>query len=234
MDGQDEKPNITIVFHDEDAPVGLVMSGLRHALRPDYELKFLEIETASGASGGDRFLMQLQLKSMQRIDREAAMVLPNGSRRVDAHCDLLDSLNVPNGDKSIAIALHAHWSEDHRARFGNPAKPATVKRWRTERSLRRSRGSGVIDVRGRSSSANQLSRTLRRHHAIRCNASGARIRHQYRRALVELDTVNAGAHALYGKPDAPLTPFSYETFRRDCQAMKNPSQKRPASRRRKR
>lgn len=235
MSGNDDKPDFTIAFHDEDAPVGLVIRSLRLALKASHEVRFMGIETRRGADDDDTFSVHFRLRPVLSDGQGAEMARSHCSDRIDAHCDLLDGLDVPNGRKAIAIALHAHWSERHQALFGDAANPDTVKRWRTERSVLRSRKDGATEVRRRrSANANRVVRRLRRRHAIQVNASGDQMRAGYRRALAELHAVNAGGHPSYGSDDASLPSFSYETFRRDCHGTGDGHRERPSGRRRRR
>jgi hypothetical protein len=55
------------------------------------------------------------------------------ARKRLAQCLLMDQFDVDNGDKSIAIALHQHWTADLEIIFGPPDSPSAIKRWRAER-----------------------------------------------------------------------------------------------------
>jgi hypothetical protein len=55
------------------------------------------------------------------------------ARKRLAQCLLMDQFGVENGDKSIAIALHRHWTSDLRIIFGPPDSPSTIKRLRSQR-----------------------------------------------------------------------------------------------------
>jgi hypothetical protein len=46
-----------------------------------------------------------------------------------AAIDIVVGEGVGLGDKSIAQAMHAHWSEDHWERHGPPPAPSTVRHW---------------------------------------------------------------------------------------------------------
>ncbi|WP_010339392.1 hypothetical protein [Sphingobium yanoikuyae] len=69
-------------------------------------------------------------------------------------------------------------------------------------------------------SAHRISAGLRRHHAIRVNASGCSVQEGYDRAIADIDIVNSGAHDIYGKPATPIPYFTYETFVRDCRHLR--------------
>lgn len=56
-----------------------------------------------------------------------------------AQCLLMDQFDVPNGDKSIAIALHRYWTPALAAVFGSPNDPSSVRRWRRVRGKARRR-----------------------------------------------------------------------------------------------
>ncbi len=47
--------------------------------------------------------------------------------------DMMDAAGIRNGEKAIAIFLHAVWDEDLRQRYGNHDDPATIRKWRTAR-----------------------------------------------------------------------------------------------------
>lgn len=198
----------------------IVADRLRRSLSPEFEIAQMRPVDIGSPVEGDTMILTFR-PAYAESEREP----PRQCKRVAAHCDLLDELNVPNGAKAIAIALHLHWSEEHRARFGEPANPSTVKRWRTERSLRR-RGKGAPAPRRHERGPKRVVRGLRQHHAIRTTASGSGMKEGYRIAMAELQTVNDGAHRFYGKPDMPLKPFSYETFRRDCLALRRRNSRR--------
>ncbi|MBD8548285.1 hypothetical protein [Sphingomonas sp. CFBP 8760] len=235
MEEQEGKPSITITFHEEHVPIGLIIGALREGLRTSHEMRLVGIDNECEADDVSVVSVQLRIKPVERDGQDEASVRFDASDRLNAHCDLLDALDVPNGKKAIAIALHTHWSEAHQVRFGDPANPVTVKRWRTERSSRRSPGGKAVEAGGgRLTSARRDARRLRIRHAIRVDASGGRMRDGYRLALDELEVVNAGRHGSPGKPDTPLPSFCYETFRRDCLKIRDGSRKWPSSRRRRR
>lgn len=208
---QEKRVDLRIVCDDETMPVEVLVARLRRSLEPDFELVGPEAPQGNAVIGHEILTITFQ-PSRADVDESRSIQVD----RVAAHCDLLDALSVPNGIKAISIALHAHWSSGHRARFGEPASPSTVKRWRTERSQRSRDGRRCPTPRRRDTGPNHVVRGLRRHHAIRTNVSGSGMKEGYRRAIADLRTVNDGAHRFYGKPDLPLKPFSYESFRRDC------------------
>ncbi|USU06620.1 hypothetical protein NF699_08170 [Sphingomonadaceae bacterium OTU29LAMAA1] len=203
--------DLRIVCDDETMPIELVLERLRRLLEVDFELHGSLSSPEDVATDGEVLKMTFRPLRLGVDEARSAQ-----ADRIAAHCNLLDALNVPNGIKAISIALHAHWSCGHRARFGEPASPSTVKRWRTERSRRGRDGRRCPPPRRRDVGPNRVVRGLRLHHAIRTNASGTGMREGYRKAIADLRTVNDGAHRFYEKPDLPLKPFSYVTFRRDC------------------
>lgn len=220
MSQREDCIQLTIRCDGQFLSVEFLADRLRRSLSPEFEMSQMRSVDVDAPVDGDMLTLTFR-PADAGCDRE----LSHQCERVAAHCDLLDELNVPNGAKAIAIALHLHWSGEHRARFGEPANPSTVKRWRTERSLRRG-GKGAPAPRRHEKGPKRVVRGLRQHHAIRTTASGSGMKEGYRIAIAELQTVNDGAHRFYGKPDMPLKPFSYETFRRDCLALRRRNSRR--------
>jgi hypothetical protein len=223
MDEHNPEPTITIVFHEVAAVRAPVMREIRSVLQRHFEVQCTGTTENLGPGGSWKIGISYRLSSLT----EAGGIDSEAERRIAAHCELLDQLNVSNGVKAIAIALHQHWSDDLRERFGEAAKPATVKRWRLQR--RRAASPEAVPSTKRLTDEDRIVRGLRRHHAIRTNGSGSSIRDGYRRALVDIRRVNSGAHHCYGKPDSEIVPFSYETFRRECRSLR---ERRPVRRRR--
>lgn len=220
MGQSEESPHFSIIFHDDRSPTGRVLTRIRGALEKAFDLRCIGV-CRSLDDSVEEIAVHYRFADLPGVPREAR-VTTNASLRKQAHCDLLDDLDVPNGVKAIAIALHAHWSDQHSALYGDAANPSTVKRWRSERkSLRTPASPGLVPNSRRSASARRVVWGLRRHHAIRVNACGARIQDGYDRAIADLRVVNAGGHRFYGKPEAPLPFFSYATFRRDCLSIKH-------------
>ena len=50
------------------------------------------------------------------------------AERLMVECEMLDAAGVPQGTKAIDIFIHDHWSDDLRARFGEPDNPHTIRR----------------------------------------------------------------------------------------------------------
>lgn len=213
---------ITLIIHDASIDTAAIEETVRSALDECLPFRCKSICLQTPAIGGRTILFSAQLS---RPDDGQRTKHPDiATERIDAHCDLLDSLGVANGTKAIVIALHANWTDAHRERFGGAANPASVKRWRTMR--RRGPRSGAhtpIRHTRRNSGPARVARGLRRHHAIRVSAGGGSMREGYERAMAELRVVNEGGHRFYGKPDRPLPLFSYETFRRDCLTIRRGS-----------
>lgn len=55
------------------------------------------------------------------------------TRRLNAEFGLLEAAGVPNGEKAIAIFMHAVWDDDLRQQYGDHDEPATIRKWRTAR-----------------------------------------------------------------------------------------------------
>jgi hypothetical protein len=221
MDEGSPEPTISIVLHKVGALPASVMREIRALLQRHFEVQYTGSNQIQVSGGSWQIGISYRLFPLAKFG-------PTGSeadRRVEAHCELLDQLAVSNGVKAIAIALHEHWSADLRERFGEAAKPATVKRWRLQR--RRAANPEAVPSAQRLTDEDRIVRGLRRHHAIRTNGSGSSIRDGYRRALVDIRRVNSGAHHCYGKPDSELVPFSYETFRRECRSLRERRPVRP-------
>lgn len=215
-------PTITIVVHKVGSLPASVMREIRLLLQRHFQVRNTGSYEDRGPSGSWEFAVGYCLSPLPDARAES-----DAERRIAAHCELLDRLNVSNGVKGIAIALHEHWSDDLRERFGEPANPMTVKRWRLQR--RRNADTAPIVTTKRLTDEDRILRGLRRHHAIRTNGSGSSISDGYQRALQDIRRVNSGDHHCYGKPGLAIRPFSYETFRRECRDLKR---RRPARGRR--
>ncbi|MGN7160545.1 hypothetical protein [Sphingomonas sp. SAFR-052] len=211
--------SITLIIHDANIDAAAIEKAVRSALDECLPFRCKSICLQTPASGGRTILFSAQ--PSRPDDGQRARQPYIATERIDAHCDLLDSLGVANGTKAIAIALHANWTDAHRERFGEAANPASVKRWRTMR--RRGPRSGAhppVRHTRRNSGPARVARGLCRHHAVRVSAGGGSMREGYERAMAELRVVNEGGHRFYCRPDRPLPLFSYETFRRDCHTIR--------------
>lgn len=215
-------PTITIVVHEIGALPAPVIREIRSLLERRFQVQNTGSYKDRKQCGSWEFAVSYRLTPLPEA-RDSS----EAERRIAAHCELLDGMAVSNGAKAIAIALHDHWSDDLRERFGEPASPQTIKRWRLRR--RRAADTAPIVNTSRLNDEDRIVRGLRRHHAIRTNGSGGSITEGYRRALLDIRRVNSGEHHSYGKPDHKIRPFSYETFRRECRDLKR---RRPARRRR--
>lgn len=216
------RSSITLIIHDLRFDTAAIERAVRSALNGCLPAGCRPFCHQAHARAGRVIVYSAQLSGDD--EGHSAEKSETAMARMDAHCDLLDSLGVANGAKAIAIALHANWTDAHRTRFGEAANPSTVKRWRTAR--RRAPRSGAyppVRRTRRTSGPARVARGLRRHHAIRVSAGGGSMREGYERAMAELRLVNEGGHRFYGKPDRPLPLFSYETFRRDCLTIRRGS-----------
>lgn len=74
----------------------------------------------------DRMIDAGQIARIDDLTRD-----DTGVERMGIELSLLDGAGVRNGEKSIAIFLHAVWDEDLRRRYGDHDEPATIRRWRT-------------------------------------------------------------------------------------------------------
>lgn len=209
-----KQPGISIVVHDRRLDSVAVVKAVRNAL--DSCLPYGCVPASSGTNGSEEATASFLVPLEGPDGREQPDPARAAMERKAAHCDLLDALGVPNGTKAIAIALHSEWKDLHRERFGEAAKPATVKRWRTARRRNTPVLTGCTAWPRRSSGPQRVVRGLRRHHAIRVSAGGGSVRDGYARAMEEIRLVNEGGHRFYGRPDRPLPFFTYEIFRRDC------------------
>jgi hypothetical protein len=57
------------------------------------------------------------------------------ARKRLCQCELMDEHDVPNGNKSIDIALHRYWTPSLSALFGSPDSPSSIRRWRQSRGV---------------------------------------------------------------------------------------------------
>ena len=73
----------------------------------------------------------LATDEMRRVDPIPAANVD--IERLDAEVGLLEAAGVRNGEKAIAIFMHAVWDDDLRRRFGDHDEPATIRKWRTAR-----------------------------------------------------------------------------------------------------
>jgi hypothetical protein len=219
MSDDSRRPSISIIFHDKRLDRVAVARAVRKAL--DRCFPCGRVSLGSARNDNEEATMSFLVRPDEADGREHADPAGAAIGRIAAHCDLLDELGIANGTKAIAIALHAEWTDFHRARFGEAANPATVKRWRTMRR----RGVAAVAAGSaawtrRPSAPARVVRGLRRHHAIRVSAVGGSVRDGYERAMAELRAVNEDGHRFYGRSDGPLPSFSYETFRRDCLSIR--------------
>lgn len=212
-----ERPNLTLVFHDPRMPVRNVLRALRTGLRQDFLFRSMSMRQGS-ISQAEALVVRFRVDAKTKeLEQQGVAVDIAGRRR--AHCDLMDGLQVPNGNKAIERALHLHWSAVHSELYGEPASASTVKRWRADARRKRASWGGTHGRRAgnrRRYDASEAAGRIRRRHAVRVVASGMPVRHGYSLAMAELERVNAGTHALYGPAASKISPFSYETFRREC------------------
>ncbi len=232
MNQGNEESRLSLVRRQGSIPTGLVSSKMGAVSQFDLEMHYTTISDNVTGVGKDGLVVFCQGISHGEVGRHDSADRDVASDRVTAHCELLDGLNVPNGSKAIAIALHEHWSDRLRIEFGEAANAATVKKWRTARSRLAKVGPLNPRAAGRRSGPERVVRGLRRHHAILVNASGGRMRDAYRRAIADVQVVNEGGRRFYGKPNSPLPLFGYESFRRECLNIRHGGRAQPAPRRR--
>lgn len=93
-----------------------------------------------GGEGGPSLMTRIQWREFE--ERGEAEVLPasaapigqpNSSEKLRFVIDLLDAARVRNGVKAITIWLHAHWTPELRARWGEPDNAHTIRRWRSRK-----------------------------------------------------------------------------------------------------
>ncbi|MBB3348405.1 hypothetical protein [Sphingomonas sp. BK069] len=212
MDQDDAGPILSILLKRGEIDASLVCRAVGLALARHFDVQLVGLECASTPREED------EVRIVFRLHRQADSSTKQCSKAeyIRAHCELLERLQVPNGEKAIAIALHEHWSAALKFRFGDAAHPVTVKRWRTRwMDGRDEHRRPKTQVHG-SSSEQRVSRRLRRRNAVWTAVTGCSIRDGYRRALAEINLVNSGKHQRFGKPATELVAFSYETFARDC------------------
>lgn len=211
------EPTISIVLFHAAVALVQIAQDIKQALQRHFDVKYDGSVRTTEPDESERIGIGYRLSPLPD-ERQSGFEL---DERVEAHCDLLDRMNVPNGCRAIAVALNDHWSDEFRDRFGQAANPSTVKGWRTGRRAGRCGTNPQIGPAAQGlTDDDRMLRGLRRHHAIRTNASGSSIRDGYLRALNDIGRVNAGAHAHYKQPACAIRPFSYETFRRDCRDLK--------------
>lgn len=223
MEDEATPPSISIVVHDRSLDSVAVVRAVEKAL--DSCFPFGCVSAGIGTNRDEEATASFHVRPEGSDERDETNSARAAIDRVSAHCDLLDALGIANGTKAIAIALHSEWTDALRARFGDTANPATVKRWRTIR-----RRGGTVQRSApwtrRLTGPERVVRGLRRHHAINVNAGGGSVRDGYARAMAEVRAVNEGGHRFYGQPDSPLPPFSYETFRQDCLGIRRRQRRR--------
>ncbi len=213
MDCSNEQLYFEVIFGGEPWLAELVLPALRKTLEPSFKVRWSTALDARLVSD-DMLTMRVWLSP---ISLGADVDVPpccSSLDRVAAHCDLMDQLGVPNGTKAISIALHDHWGPDHRRRFGDPASPSTVKRWRASRKA--GKGTPGEKKPRQLTDADRVIRNLRRQHALRVAGEGGTIREGYRRVLRDIETSEA-SHRRSRERGDKTAPLSYETFRRDCQ-----------------
>jgi len=232
MNQDNEKRRSSIVRHRGSILTGLVFSKMDAVSQSDLEMHYSTISDDVTGVGKDGLVVSYQGISHDKVRRHDPADRDKASDRITAHCELLDGLNVPNGSKAIAIALHENWSDCLRIKFGEVANAATVKKWRTARARLAKVGHLSPPATGRRSGPERVVRGLRRHHAILVTASGGRMRDAYRRAIAEVQVVNEAGRRFYGKPNSPLPLFGYEAFRRECLSIRHGGRAQPTPRRR--
>ncbi|UYY76809.1 hypothetical protein [Sphingomonas sp. R1] len=205
-----------IIFGREPWLAELVLPALRTALESSFKARWSPAPNA-GLVTEDVLTMRVWLSPSNLGADVHVPTCCSSLNRVAAHCDLMDQLEVPNGTKAISIALHNHWGPDYRRRFGDPASPSTVKRWRASRKAGKSTP-GEKKPR-QLTDADRVVRNLRRYHALRVAGGGGTIREGYRRVLRDIETSAASHRSSRERGDRAL-PLSYETFRRDCQRIR--------------
>lgn len=129
MNANNPDPTITTVLHDIGALPAPGMREIQSLLQRHLDVRYTGSTENHGPDGTWQIEIGYRLSPLAKAG-------PTGSeagRRIKVHCELLDHLNVSNGVKAIAIALHKHWLDDLRKRFGEAVKPSTVKRWRLQR-----------------------------------------------------------------------------------------------------
>ncbi len=232
MDDFDEKkPSITVVIHDPSIQT-TVLERFGQAIAEDFVVQSVSTRARAG-SRLDRntpTVVHYRLESAQPAEKVQQQVLSDWDPVIRAHCELLDGLDVPNGEKAIAIALHQHWTDELRTRFGEYANPGTVRRWLAEHRRQKAGLPSLRPRRQAPAEARRIARALRRHHAIRVKASGITMRDGYAEVLQDIHRVRQGEHHLYAGQAVPR--FSYETFRRECRQVRSGGRDQTKARRR--
>ncbi|WP_157084788.1 MULTISPECIES: hypothetical protein [Sphingomonas] len=205
-----------VVFGREPWLAELVLPAMREALEPSFKVQWSPSPDA-GLVTGDALTMRVWLSPSNLEADNDVPPCCSSLDRVAAHCDLMDQLAIPNGTKAISIALHKHWGADHRERFGDPASPSTVKRWRASRKA--GKGTPGEKKPRHLTDADRVVRNLRRHHALRIAGDGGTIREGYRRVLRDIQTSTASDRSSRARGER-AAPLSYETFRRDCHRVR--------------
>lgn len=213
--------SFSIVFHDEAVPMHFITSQVYKALGTAFDAECVDFARAAQPDGSTSLSFTYHLEPSSSGLDSPATILSN-PERVRIHCDLLDDLDVNQDANAVSVALDRHWTEHHRRMVGEAADPATVQAWREERKFRATLAATPLPFRSRASSlsAERVSAGLRRHHAIRVNASGSTVRMGFDRAIADIDKVNSGAHACYAKPSTPIPHFSYDEFLQECLRMR--------------
>lgn len=147
-----------------------------------------------------------------------------GIRKTIAQVELLDENGVKNGVKAIRTALAKLWTDELREKFGDHDNPETIRRWRAERGEPGNRDPRLLVRLGgkvpRAAQDADVPLEIRVKHALEAGSSTAPITTRYARAADELKEVNEGKSSIYPQPDEPYPIFSYDTFRRDCIALR--------------
>ncbi len=144
--------------------------------------------------------------------------LDPAAAKMMAQVVLLDEKGVPNGIKAMAKALAEHWPGEFEDKFGPHDKPATIKRWRTERGTPGNRL--LVDfVRmwgrvPRSGHADGVVEEIIHKKCLMGRIEGSSVIDLEAEISTLVAQINAGEHPDYQKPtDDYPTPSYYKVYR---------------------
>jgi len=156
-------------------------------------------------------------------DADDCDALDEKSRKRLVQCELLDDAGVKNGVKAIDIGIRKLWTPELAAEHGEPDRPCTIKRWRSERGKPGARTHKLmVSMTGkvpRMPYLDNVSEEIKQKHALRRFSRLGTIASVYDEAVTELREINAGLSPHYAVPAVAHPIFSYDTFRRACIAL---------------